>query len=133
MLNIILNKSTIKKVATSFLFVWFFGKFFPERFLHQNDKIVLNTNAHDKIVHNISRQRAADYNLRTFDTIDDIVNIAKKINKSPVMVTFVNDAYLPLVYNWLCNTVGMNVHNKVMGAELEWSIHGIQLNRRSTV
>lgn len=100
--------------VTSCIFVWFCGNYFQESFVLQNDKRVHNTYTNDKIMHTTTRQWEADYAMRKFDTIDDVVNIAKKMNTSPVMVTFVNDAYLPLVYNWLCNTVSMNVHNKIL-------------------
>lgn len=36
--------------------------------------------------------------------IDYIVNTARRMDVTPVMITLVNDAYLPFVYNWLCNT-----------------------------
>lgn len=46
----------------------------------------------------------------------EIVKIAKDIGKSSktVLVTMINDAYLPFTYSWLCNTKEMNIHNSVL-------------------
>lgn len=45
--------------------------------------------------------------------IDYIVNTARRMDVKPVMVTLVNDAYLPFVYNWLCNTRDMLLPRQV--------------------
>ena len=45
-----------------------------------------------------------------------IVNAAKEISKNSntILVTMVNDAYLPFTYSWLCNTKLMDVHKTVL-------------------
>ena len=50
------------------------------------------------------------------DTDTKIVKIAKEIGKSSktVLVTMINDAYLPFTYSWLCNTKEMNIHSSVL-------------------
>ena len=41
----------------------------------------------------------------------DIIN--KMENKKPLLVTLINNAYLPFTYSWLCNTKDMDVHKQV--------------------
>ncbi|GAB1597720.1 UDP-D-xylose:L-fucose alpha-1,3-D-xylosyltransferase 1-like [Argonauta hians] len=50
------------------------------------------------------------------DVIQETVTIAKEIMKkhNVVLFTFINNAYLPFVYSWLCNTVHMNVHKQTL-------------------
>ncbi|KAL3857726.1 hypothetical protein ACJMK2_012376 [Sinanodonta woodiana] len=47
---------------------------------------------------------------------NDIVHVALKINKlyKPVLITMINDVYLPFTYSWLCNTKDMNIHKSVI-------------------
>lgn len=47
---------------------------------------------------------------------NDVVSVAKKISsdKRTVLVTMVNDAYLPFTYSWLCNTKEMGIHKSVL-------------------
>lgn len=47
---------------------------------------------------------------------DEIAVVAKKISMAfrTVMVTMVNDAYLPFTYSWLCNTKTMGIHKSVL-------------------
>ena len=48
--------------------------------------------------------------------IEKAILISMNINhrKPPVLVTLVNNAYLPFVYSWLCNTKSMNIHSQVL-------------------
>ena len=50
------------------------------------------------------------------ETDTELVEIAKEIGKSSktVLVTMINDAYLPFTYSWLCNTKEMNIHDSVL-------------------
>ena len=50
------------------------------------------------------------------DSDSEIVSVAKEIAKNSkiVLVTMVNDAYLPFTYSWLCNTKLMDIHNSVL-------------------
>ncbi|KAK3083608.1 hypothetical protein FSP39_000215 [Pinctada imbricata] len=36
------------------------------------------------------------------------------VNGNTLLVSFINYAYLPFAYSWLCNTKGMNIHHKVL-------------------
>ncbi|XP_060569964.1 uncharacterized protein LOC132728330 [Ruditapes philippinarum] len=47
---------------------------------------------------------------------NDLLVIAKKISgyNRTVLVTTVNDAYLPFTYSWLCNTKTMGIHKSVL-------------------
>lgn len=42
----------------------------------------------------------------------DVVNQME--NRKPLLVTLVNNAYLPFTYSWLCNTKDMDVHKQVL-------------------
>ena len=50
------------------------------------------------------------------ETDAEIVKIAEEIakNSKTVLVTMINDAYLPFTYSWLCNTKEMNIHDSVL-------------------
>lgn len=47
---------------------------------------------------------------------EDLIEVAKRIanHSRTVLVTMVNDAYLPFTYSWLCNTKEMNIHKSVL-------------------
>lgn len=45
--------------------------------------------------------------------LESILTIAKSMSKEAVLVTVINDGYLPLAYNWLCNTKHMGIHHQV--------------------
>lgn len=48
----------------------------------------------------------------------DIGKIMAVVNKmehtKPLLVTLINNAYLPFTYSWLCNTKNMDVHKRVL-------------------
>ncbi|XP_060568854.1 uncharacterized protein LOC132727402 [Ruditapes philippinarum] len=46
----------------------------------------------------------------------DVVTVARRISlyNNTVLVSVVNDAYLPFAYSWLCNTKHMNIHKSVL-------------------
>lgn len=48
--------------------------------------------------------------------IEEAVVISRRIikRKPPVLITLLNDAYLPFAYSWLCNTKTMNIHSQVL-------------------
>ncbi|XP_052075177.1 uncharacterized protein LOC127712649 [Mytilus californianus] len=46
--------------------------------------------------------------------LEKILTIAKAMSKETVLVTVINDGFLPLAYNWLCNTKHMGVHHQVL-------------------
>lgn len=50
------------------------------------------------------------------DDISSVVKVAKTVSKfnGSVLVSVVNDAFLPFAYSWLCNTKSMNVHKSVL-------------------
>jgi hypothetical protein len=48
------------------------------------------------------------------DEVSHILRIAQGIAQKPILVSFINDAYLPLAYNWLCNTEPIGVHAQVL-------------------
>jgi hypothetical protein len=41
----------------------------------------------------------------------NVINLME--NKKPLLVTLINNAYLPFTYSWLCNTKDMDVHKQV--------------------
>lgn len=45
-----------------------------------------------------------------------LIKEAESVQKSsyPVMITLINEAYLPFAYNWLCNTARMDIHKHVV-------------------
>ncbi|KAK3600225.1 hypothetical protein CHS0354_003023 [Potamilus streckersoni] len=47
---------------------------------------------------------------------NEVVRVALKINNQykPVLITMINDVYLPFTYSWLCNTKDMNIHKSVL-------------------
>lgn len=47
---------------------------------------------------------------------DELISVAKKVasHNRTVLVTMVNDAYLPFTYSWLCNTKDMDIHKSVL-------------------
>ncbi|XP_053390571.1 uncharacterized protein LOC128553444 [Mercenaria mercenaria] len=50
------------------------------------------------------------------DINNEVLNLARKItsfNKT-VLVSVINDAYLPFAYSWLCNTKDMDIHKSVL-------------------
>ena len=47
------------------------------------------------------------------DDINRIIDAAKTIPQGPVMVSLVNDAFIPFVFSWLCNTKKMAIHQQV--------------------
>ncbi|XP_014782944.1 uncharacterized protein LOC106878281, partial [Octopus bimaculoides] len=61
-----------------------------------------------------SEQKKYPQNLQ--DVISQSVAIAKDIMKKHnlVLFTLINNAYLPLVYSWLCNTVNMGIHEQIL-------------------
>ena len=48
------------------------------------------------------------------DEVSHILRIAQSITQKPILVSLINDAYLPLAYNWLCNTEPTGVHVQVL-------------------
>jgi len=48
------------------------------------------------------------------DEVSHILRIAQTITQKPILVSLINDAYLPLAYNWLCNTEPTGVHVQVL-------------------
>jgi hypothetical protein len=48
------------------------------------------------------------------DEVSHILMIAQSITQKPILVSLINDAYLPLAYNWLCNTESTGVQAQVL-------------------
>ena len=48
------------------------------------------------------------------DEVSHILKIAQIITQKPILVSLIDDAYLPLAYNWLCNTEPTGVHAQVL-------------------
>jgi hypothetical protein len=48
------------------------------------------------------------------DEVSHILRIAQSITQKPILVSLINDAYLHLAYNWLCNTEPAGVHAQVL-------------------
>ncbi|XP_071177306.1 uncharacterized protein [Mytilus edulis] len=46
--------------------------------------------------------------------LESILTIARSMSKEAVLVTVINDGYLTLAYNWLCNTKHMEIHHQVL-------------------
>lgn len=73
---------------------------------------------------NSFREDIADTILETTDVTfevgltdsPDVVLAAKRVSQynKTVLLTFVNEAYLPFAHSWLCNTKYMNVHKMVL-------------------
>lgn len=47
---------------------------------------------------------------------NEVLSVAKRISmyNRTVLVTIVNNAYLPFTYSWLCNTKNMDIHRSVL-------------------
>ncbi|XP_067648679.1 uncharacterized protein [Haliotis asinina] len=45
---------------------------------------------------------------------NSILQIAQAITGGPVLITIINDAYLPFTHSWLCNTKYMGIHKQVL-------------------
>ncbi|XP_071179339.1 uncharacterized protein [Mytilus edulis] len=49
------------------------------------------------------------------EDIAKILDVVKSMkHKKPLLVTLINNAYLPFTYSWLCNTKDMNIHKQVL-------------------
>lgn len=49
------------------------------------------------------------------EDIAKILDVVKSMkHKKPLLVTLINNAYLPFTYSWLCNTKDMNIHKQVV-------------------
>ncbi|CAI9734453.1 Hypothetical predicted protein [Octopus vulgaris] len=61
-----------------------------------------------------SEQKSYSQNLQ--GVISQSVEIAKDIMKKHnlVLFTLINNAYLPFVYSWLCNTINMGIHEQIL-------------------
>ena len=46
--------------------------------------------------------------------VSHILRIAQSITHKPISVSLINDDYLPLANNWLCNTKPTGVHAQVL-------------------
>ena len=79
------------------LYVVFTWESYPESKVPEN-KVTLNTDSN-----------SAKSN-------PEVIAAAKEISKNSrtVLVTMVNDAYLPFTYSWLCNTKLMDIHDSVL-------------------
>ena len=92
--------------------------------------ILLVTNPHDILMRNTLRDTTVvEKAARTMDmttetatkatALDDKSNIlaaARRITDKGkiLLVTFINDAFLPLAFSWLCNTEGMGIHDQIL-------------------
>ncbi|XP_045199995.2 uncharacterized protein LOC123554136 [Mercenaria mercenaria] len=81
----------------------------------------------DKTLANVQKACIADWprsmleketadGIEEADDISHVVTIAKMASQhnGTVLVSVVNDAYLPFAYSWLCNTKHMNIHKSVL-------------------
>ena len=60
----------------------------------------------------------------TSDEVRNIMDVVSKMNVKPVLITLVNDAYLPFMYSWLCNTERMGIHKQVNKTiATQWEFH----------
>lgn len=84
-----------------FVFIW---EAHPRNELGRNGVVNLETGSQYSDVKRLNQ------------TDSEIVSIAKGIgrNSKTVLVTMINDAYLPFTYSWLCNTKLMNIHSSVL-------------------
>lgn len=68
-------------------------------------------------------------------TYSNLINAYLNLTAKPVMITVVNDGYVTLAQNWLCNTINMDIHDKVFVLTLLKSLYKpcmkIILNRDS--
>ncbi|CAI9734454.1 Hypothetical predicted protein [Octopus vulgaris] len=64
----------------------------------------------------ILKSEQKNYSQNLQGVISQSVGIAKDIMKKHdlVLFTFINNAYLPFVYSWLCNTVNMGIHEQIL-------------------
>lgn len=100
-------------VITAVLFcIW--GRESPESIVQEQKCINITSEVELTDVSYSLTQKGTEDFTEDYNAIEEITHIARKISSTPVMVTFVNDAYLPLVYNWLCNTISMNIHQQVL-------------------
>ena len=79
-------------------------------------RVICNT---EKFKHNINEQVGK---IRSVSEPDgeavkrEIISVAgvMSLERDMVLFTLVNEAYLPFVYSWLCNTKTMNIHQSVL-------------------
>ncbi|XP_045186422.2 uncharacterized protein LOC123544411 isoform X1 [Mercenaria mercenaria] len=64
------------------------------------------------------------------DNNNEVLNLARKVSSynKTVLVSVVNDAYLPFAYSWLCNTKAMGIHKSVLVITMD-NESKIKLNR----
>lgn len=75
-------------------------------------KISHSTNSYHGAVIPKQKELPLDF----WHAVNESVIIAKNImaKRQPVLVTLINNAYLPFVYSWLCNTIYMNIHEQIL-------------------
>ncbi|CAG2246998.1 unnamed protein product [Mytilus edulis] len=66
--------------------------------------------------HNIKSSKSSSINLPKDYTnkFPEIIDLIRKMNVSPLLVTLINRAYLPFAFSWLCNTEQMGIHKQVL-------------------
>lgn len=87
-------------------------------------KMISNVEVKKSLVKDITKQpnltltkpRQKNLPVNFWTSVNDSVTISKSImdKRRPVLVTLINNAYLPFVYSWLCNTIYMNIHEQVL-------------------
>ena len=66
--------------------------------------------------HTIKSSKSSSINLpKDFTSkFPEIIDLIRKMNVSPLLVTLINRAYLPFAFSWLCNTEQMGIHKQVL-------------------
>ena len=49
-----------------------------------------------------------------YNALRKVMIAVSNITTEPIMVTVVNEGYVTLAQNWLCNTIEMGIHSKVL-------------------
>ncbi|XP_071094444.1 uncharacterized protein [Haliotis cracherodii] len=77
----------------------------------------LHSSKHKKLMHKNDFQQIMSDDVSYHgesDQSEKILQIAQKITDGPVLITIINDAYLPFTHSWLCNTKYMGIHKQVL-------------------
>lgn len=109
---IYVNDSALKKISLQHLIPR------PKPFSQNNGVQQVNHSVGLKVV---SSTLKPPFSTEQLDDAAKILSVVKQMeNKRPLLVTLINNAYLPFTYSWLCNTKNMGIHNQVREVTLSF-------------
>lgn len=81
----------------------------------------LNTHKDDDVQKNFGRQELSEFEqysqtVRELNGTTELIEMAKEIQNryGLVMISIINDAFLPFTFSWMCNTKNMNIHERII-------------------